>query len=103
MFLRRNRRKFKGESYEYWTLVESVRTSQGPRQRLVATVGKLPGLNDEIRVGWEHIGEILDGRVHQRDFLTQEPDPPEWARVDVSRLRVERLRSFGDVYLGLAL
>jgi len=69
----------------------------------VATVGKLPGLNDEIRVGWEHIGEILDGRVHQRDFLTQEPDPPEWARVDVSRLRVERLRSFGDVYLGLAL
>jgi transposase len=103
MFLRRNRRKFKGESYEYWTLVESVRTSQGPRQRLVATVGKLPGLNDEVRVGWEHIGEILDGRAHQRDFLKQEPDPPQWARLDVSRLRVERLRSFGDVFVGLAL
>jgi transposase len=103
MFLRRNRRKINGESYEYWTLVESVRTSEGPRQRLVATVGKLPGLNDEVRVGWEHIGEILDGRAHQSDFLKPEPDPPEWARVDVSRLRVERMRSFGDVFLGLAL
>ncbi len=103
MFLRRNRWKFNGDSYEYWTLVESVRTSQGPRQRLVATIGKVPGLNDEVRVGWEHVAEILDGRAHQRDFLKAEPDPPQWARVDVSRLRVERMRSFGDVFLGLAL
>ena len=32
MFLRRNRRKKKGETYDYWTLVESVRTARGPRQ-----------------------------------------------------------------------
>jgi transposase len=69
----------------------------------VATVGKLPGLNEEVRVGWEHLSEILDGRAHQRDFLRTEPDPPQWARVDVSGLRVERLRSFGNVFLGLAL
>jgi transposase len=103
MYLRRHRRTAGGETYEYWTLVESVRTSRGPRQQTVTQLGKLPGLNEEVRVGWEHIGEILDGRLHQRDFLRAEPEPPEWARVDVSRVRVERLRSFGDVYLGLAL
>jgi transposase len=91
------------ERYEYWTLVESVRTPAGPRQRIVATLGKAPGLTDEARVGWEHIAEVLDGRAHQCDLLRDDPDPPAWARVDTSRVRVERLRKFGEVYLGLAL
>ncbi|MBI2421502.1 MAG: IS1634 family transposase [Candidatus Hydrogenedentes bacterium] len=103
MFLRRHTRKKKDETYEYWTLVESVRTHEGPRQRIVAAIGKLPGLDEEARVGWEHIGEILDGRLHQRDLLRADPDPPAWATVDTSRVRVERLRRFGEVYLGLAL
>ena len=63
MYLRRNRRKRDGETYEYWTLVESVRTKEGPRQRIVATLGKLPGLDAEAHVGWEHIRDILDGRL----------------------------------------
>ena len=104
MFLRRNRRRKNGETYEYWTLVESVRTARGPRQRIVATLGKLPGLDAETRVGWEHIAGILDGKLRQQDFLEPlEPDPPEWATVDLQGLSVERLRRFGDVYLGLAL
>lgn len=103
MYLRRNRRKCRGSTYEYWTLVESVRTSSGPRQRIVASLGKLPGLDEEVRVGWEHIAEVLDGRLHQLELLSSEPDPPQWATVDVSRARVERLRRFGEVYLGLAL
>jgi len=104
VFLRRNKRKKNGETYEYWSLVESMRTSRGPRQRTVATIGKLPGLDEEARVGWEHIGDILDGKVRQRDFLkVSEPDAPEWATVDVRGVSVERLRRFGDVFLGLAL
>ena len=104
MFLRRHSRKKKGETYEYWTLVESVRTARGPRQRTVATLGKLPGMDAETRVGWEHIAGILDGKLRQQDFLEPvEPDPPEWATVDLKGLSVERLRHFGDVYLGLAL
>jgi len=39
MFLRRNRRVVDGESYEYWTLVKTVRTAKGPRQEIVATLG----------------------------------------------------------------
>jgi len=104
MFLRRHQRNKNGESYDYWTLVESVRTSRGPRQRIVATIGKLPGLEEEARVGWEHIAEILDGKARQEDFLKpRAADPPQWARVDVKGVSVERLRRFGDVFLGLAL
>jgi len=104
MFLKRNRRTKNGVVYESWLLVRSVRTARGPRQRVVATLGKLPGLDEEARVGWEEIGWILDGRARQRDFLRPaEPDAPQWATVDVSRVRVERMREFGQVYLGLAL
>ena len=104
MFLKRNRRHCNGVSYESWLLVESVRTARGPRHRVVAHLGKLPGLDVEARVGWEHIGRILDGKTRPSDFLKpSQPDPPGWARVDLSRVRVERLRRFGEVYLGLAL
>ena len=63
MYLRPHCRTKGEETYEYWTLVESVRTKEGPRQRIVATLGKLPGLKEEARVGWEHIRDVLDGRL----------------------------------------
>ncbi len=33
MYLRRTTKKKGGTDYEYWLLVESVRTARGPRQR----------------------------------------------------------------------
>ena len=62
MFLRRIRRKKRGENYDYWALVECVRTERGPRQRVVATLGKVPGLNKEERVGWEEVTRVLNGK-----------------------------------------
>jgi len=104
MFLRRNTKKKGGSGYEYWTLVESVRTARGPRQRVVATIGKLPGLDREERIGWDEIGRILSGKHRPEPGLFDPPeDPPSWATVDISAVRVERLRYFGDVYLGLLL
>jgi transposase len=105
MYLKKSVRRKGGERYESWALVESVRTQRGPRQRTVATLGKVPGLDEEERVGWEEIGRILDGKPRRETdlFRPAEPEPPEWARVDLARVRVERLRHFGDVYLGLAL
>lgn len=104
MFLRRNTKKKNGADYEFWTLVESVRTVRGPRQRIVATIGKLPGLDREERVGWEEITRILCGEPRRQPGLFDAPeDPPSWAAVDIRRVSVERLRSFGDVYLGLLL
>ena len=103
MFLKRSRRRKNGETYESWSLVESIRTARGPRQRVVATLGKLPGLDPSERAGWEHIADILDGKARPADFLNMPPEPPEWASVDTRGVRVERLRAFGNVYLALAL
>ena len=50
MFLRKNRKKSNGEVYEYWTLCETVRTELGPRQRVVATLGKLS--EEDLAAGW---------------------------------------------------
>ncbi len=104
MYLRKSQKKIRGEVYEYWALVESIRTARGPRQRTVATLGKVPGLDREERVGWEEIARILDGRPREPGSLfDSEPEPPEWACVDLKRVRAERVREFGTVYLGLAL
>ena len=62
MYLRCTTKKKGGTDYDYWLLVESVRTALGPRQRVVATIGKLPGLDREERIGWEEIGRILSGK-----------------------------------------
>jgi hypothetical protein len=62
MFLKRNRRTKDGETYEYWSLVETVRTARGPRHRLVANLGKLPGLDRKHRHGWEDLAALRDGR-----------------------------------------
>jgi transposase len=104
MYLRRHDKKVAGEDYEYWSLVESVRTTRGPRQRIVATIGKLPGLDREERIGWDEIGRILSGRPRPEASLFKKPEePPSWATVNVSGVSVERLRHFGDAYLGLLL
>jgi transposase len=104
MFLRRNTKNKGGVDYECWTLVESVRTVRGPRQRIVATIGKLPGLEREERIGWDEIGRILSGKLRPHPGLfDQIEDPPSWAAINLSGVRVERLRHFGDVYLGLLL
>ena len=41
MFLRPNRRSKDGKEHTYWSLVETVRTPDGPRQRTVCHLGEL--------------------------------------------------------------
>jgi len=104
MYLRRRSRRKGGETYESWALVETVRTARGPRQRTIVTVGKLPGLDEQEKIGWEEIGRVLDGKpAPAASLFEQERDIPSWATVNLKGIQVERLRHFGDVYLGLAL
>lgn len=107
MFLRRNRRMVDGECYEYWTVVKTVRTAKGPRQEVVACLGKAPGLESRTRYGWDQLGDLLEGREPKpiQGQLGQPWDeaPAQWAQVDLRGVRVERVREFGQIYLALAL
>ena len=103
MFLRRIQRKKADQKYGYWALVESIRTERGPRQRVVATIGKLPGLDKEERIGWGEIGRILSGEPQEADLFKDPIEPPEWATINTRGIQIERIRRFGEVYLSLAL
>mgnify|MGYP001559144446 FL=1 len=110
MYLRRNRRIADGLTYEYWTLVEAVRTTRGPRQHTIATLGKLPGLDPSVQRGWADIEARLAGEPPAATQLPlpdvvppAEPPAPCWREVDVRGVSVERVREFGEVYLALAL
>ena len=108
MFLRRNRRTVNGQSYEYWTLMKTVRTANGPRQQLVATLGKDPDSQSTRLRRWEELDRLLEGDPAspvQGQLGAPWPPAPKahWLEVDISRLRVERTREFGQVYLALAL
>ena len=105
MFLRRIRRKKGVLDYDYWALVECVRTARGPRQRVVATIGKLDLKEDEReRIGWEDIGRVLSGKpAEAADLFKEREEVPKWATVNTRGIQIERMRRFGDVYLGLVL
>lgn len=110
-FLKKTRMKKNGESYEYWRIVESVRTESGPRHRTIAWLGKAPAIDKEEKVGWEEITRELSGKNDsdeiQMDLFSESSSDslskPDWATIDLNRVRVERLRRFGDVYLALIL
>lgn len=104
MFLRKNRKRVDGELYEYWTLCESVRTERGPRQRVVATLGKLT--DEDLAGGWDELEALLDGRApapRQPDLFAKEKGSSRWELADLQNLRIERAREFGGVFLALAL
>lgn len=106
MYLRRHRRRTQGQTYEYWTLVESRRTANGPRQHTVATLGKLPGLDSHVQAGWESLDDLLEGRtpaIQPELGGAVATSQPQWREVDVRSVRVERVREFGQPYLGLSL
>jgi transposase len=106
MFLRPNRRGKDGKQHTYWSLVESVRTPDGPRQKTLCHLGELNG-SDHAR--WLKTIEVFNehGEAQQLKLFpshVQPPaDDPQVARVLVNRVRLERTRQFGACYLGLEL
>jgi len=97
MYLRRCYRNKSGKRHAYWALVESYRTAGGPRQRVVAYLGES---DERGRLGVKNAAEGARDGGQLRLF---EAPRPEWVEVDVDGLRIERMRSFGGPWLGLAL
>jgi len=104
MFLKRQRKRADGEEYDYWSLVRTVRTARGPRHEVVARLGKLDGVKQKAARGWHDLDALLEGRpVAQQLEFGENAAAPLWRQVNLKQLRVERVRQFGRVYLGLAL
>ena len=94
MYLRRCYRRKDGKRHAYWALVESYRTSRGPRQRVVAWLGVM---DERGRLGVKHCAEQRSG--YQTELFTR--TEPEWVEVDVKRVHVERSRKFGGPWLAV--
>ncbi len=115
MFIRQTFRTKNGQRHAYWALVESYRTASGPRQRVVAWLGKL---DDAGRLGVLRAAEEAKqsaaqheqhGRQqplnHQLQFeFDDDPTPqPRWVEVNAAGVRVENLRQFGGPWIALHL
>lgn len=105
MFLRQHERVKDGKEHSYWSLVETVRTPDGPRQHTLCYLGEL---NSSTRARWQKTIEVFNeyGESTQLKLFpsgTDAPDDPQVARVLIKKVRVERTRHFGDCYLGLDL
>ena len=106
MFLRPHRRKKDGKEHSYWSLVETVRMPDGPRQRTLCYLGEL---NTSAHTRWlktiEVFNEQGDGQQLKLFPADVEPpaDDPQIARVLLNKVRLERTRQFGSCWLGLEL
>ena len=106
MYLRELRPKKDGKEHSYWSLVETVRTPEGPRQRTLCYLGEL---NTSARARWQKTIAVFNeqGESRQLKLFPSAVEPPEndpnVARVVLSKVRLERARQFGQCYLGLEL
>ena len=57
MFLRPNRREKDGKDHTYWSLVETVRTPDGPRQKTLCHLGEL---NSSAQARWLKTVEVFN-------------------------------------------
>ncbi len=110
MFIRPCYRMKDGRRHAYWALVESYRTERGPRQRIVAYLGRL---DEEGRLAIQQAARSeTDHDEHQRQLpFADEPSvhadqdhvQPQWVSVNVSAVRVENCVQFGGPWLALEL
>ena len=106
MFLRPNHRDKDGKDHTNWSLVETVRTPDGPRQRTLCYLGEL---NDSAQARWLKVIEVFNEQGERRQLKLFPSDvelpenDPDVARVRVSQVRFERVRQFGTSCLGLEL
>src|SRR5437867_6179250 len=99
MCLRHTTLRKDGKVHRYWRLVRSVRVGRKVIQQTVAHLGELDA---EGRARAKALARAIIGEREQADLF--EPDDPDAAiPVRLKRIRLERGRIFGDVWLGWTL
>jgi len=99
MYLRYSTRRKDGKDHTYWRVVRSVRRNGKVVQETVAQLGELDARG---RARARALARAIMGREDQPDLFDHQP----WAEavaVQLNRVRLERGRSFGDVWLGWTL
>ena len=99
MYLRHSRIHKDGKTHTYWRLVRSVRRNGRVVQETVAQLGELDA---EGRAKARALARTITGRDDQRE-LFEAPAPEVSVPVRLRGVRLERGRSFGDVWLGWTL
>jgi hypothetical protein len=106
MFLRSHERSKDCKDHTYWSLVETVRTPNGPRQKTLCYLGEL---NSSAQARWFKTVEVFNqqGESEQLKLLPSHVETPvsdpQVARVLLNKVRLERTRQFGACWLGLEL
>jgi transposase len=102
MFIRQFFQKKNGKRHAYWALVESYRAERGPRQRVVAWLGRL---DEAGRLGVRQAAEEPSSNEKQQALFDEdvEETEPRWVEVNASAVRVENSLQFGGPWLALEL
>jgi len=101
VYLRHSVRRKDGKTHVYWRLVRSVRRNGKVIQETVAQLGELDA---EGRAKAKALARQITGRGDQRElFEAADGSDDVPVAVRLKRLRLERGRAFGDVWLGWTL
>src|SRR3989441_8969687 len=99
MYLRHTTRRKDGKVHRYWQLVRSVRVGRKVVQQTVAHLGELDA---QGRARAKALARAIMGDRDQPDLFIAD-DGDEAIPVRLKRIRLERGRTFGDVWLGWTL
>jgi transposase len=99
MYLRHTTRRKDGKVHRYWQLVRSVRVGRKVVQQTVAHLGELDA---QGRARAQALARAITGGREQPGLFVDE-HADEAIPVRLQRIRLERGRGFGDVWLGWTL
>ena len=97
MYLRHSTKRKDGKTHTYWRLVRSVRRGRKVLQETVAQLGELDARG---RARARALAREITGQVEQRELFEESTPDEQSVPVRLNQIRLERGRSFGDVWLG---
>jgi transposase len=100
VYLRHSTVRKDGKTHTYWRLVRSVRRNGKVVQETVAQLGELDA---DGRAKAKALARQITGRGDQRELFEVADRDEAPVPVRLKRLRLERGRAFGDVWLGWTL
>lgn len=100
MYLRHSTRRKDGKTHTYWRLVRSVRRNGKVVQETIAQLGEL---DEQGRARARALATAITGGKEQCELFETPRPVNEPVPVHLDKIRLERGRRFGDVWLGWTL